>query len=38
MDLQQRLAVYAAAGKKLDLLHPEESATEIAFQLEKGIR
>ncbi|MCL2044323.1 MAG: PHP domain-containing protein [Treponema sp.] len=29
MDLQQRLAAYAAAGKKLDLFHPDESAAEL---------
>ena len=28
MTLQQRIAAYAAAGKQLDLFHPEESAAE----------
>ena len=31
-SLSQRLAAYAAAGKKLDLFHPDESAAEIATQ------
>ncbi|MCL2127656.1 MAG: PHP domain-containing protein [Treponema sp.] len=34
--LPQRLALYAAAGKKLDLFHPGDSAAEIALQMEKG--
>jgi hypothetical protein len=36
MSLQARLAVYASAGKKLDLHRPDESAAEIAVQLKKG--
>jgi hypothetical protein len=35
-NLQRRLAVYAAVGKKLDLHRPDESAAKIAAQLEKG--
>jgi hypothetical protein len=35
-DLQRRIAVYAAAGKKLDLFHPEESAAVIAADIFKG--
>jgi hypothetical protein len=35
-SLQRRLAVYAAAGKKLDLHQPDESAAEIAVQMKKG--
>jgi hypothetical protein len=34
--LQRRIAVYAAAGKKLDLFHPEESAAVIAAEIIKG--
>jgi hypothetical protein len=36
LALEKRLAVYAAAGKKLDLYHPDESAAEIAAEIEKG--
>ena len=32
----QRLAAYAAFGKRLDLFHPEESAAAIAVEIEKG--
>ena len=35
-DLSQRLAVYAAVGKKFDLFHPIESAAAIAAHWEKG--
>ncbi|MCL2043683.1 MAG: PHP domain-containing protein [Treponema sp.] len=36
MELPQRLAAYAAAGKKLDLFRPDESAAAIAIQLKRG--
>ena len=35
-ELSQRIAAYAAAGKKLDLHHPDESAGAIAAEIEKG--
>ena len=34
-SLSQRLAVYAEAGKKLDLFHPDESAAALAVEIEK---
>jgi hypothetical protein len=36
LNLAQRLAAYAALGKKLDLHHPDESAAVIAAEIEKG--
>ena len=36
MDLPGRLAAYAGFGKKLDLYHPDESAAQIAAEIEKG--
>jgi hypothetical protein len=36
-DLAARLAIYANAGKKFDLRHPDESAAEIAAEIDKGI-
>jgi len=36
LDLTARLAAYAGIGKKLDLNHPDESASELAEQLDKG--
>ena len=36
MDLGGRLAIYAGAGKKLDLYHPDDSAADIAAEIEKG--
>ncbi|MCL2879973.1 MAG: PHP domain-containing protein, partial [Treponema sp.] len=35
MDLKARLALYAQMGKKLDLHHPDESAAELAVELER---
>ena len=37
MSLSERLAAYAGFGKKLDLYHPDESAAELAVQLDKGM-
>ena len=37
MNLAGRLALYAKLGRKLDLHHPDESAAEIAVELDKGI-
>jgi len=36
MNLAQRLAAYAAFGKRLDLHHPDESAAAITAEIEKG--
>jgi hypothetical protein len=36
LNLTGRLALYAIAGKKLDLYHPGESAAAIAVEIEKG--
>jgi len=36
LNLAQRLAAYAAFGKKFDLHHPDESAAVIAAEIEKG--
>ena len=36
MDLAVRLGAYAGFGKKLDLYRPDESAAEIAAEIEKG--
>jgi hypothetical protein len=35
-SLQQRLASYAAFGKRLDLFHPEESASALALEIENS--
>jgi len=35
-SLAQRLNLYAAFGKRLDLYHPEESAAGMAVEIEKG--
>ncbi|MDR2542725.1 MAG: PHP domain-containing protein [Treponema sp.] len=37
MPLNERLAVYANIGKKLDLFHPDDCAAGIAVELEKGV-
>ena len=36
MTLGERIAFYAGLGRKLDLFRPDESAAELAAQLEKG--
>jgi hypothetical protein len=36
LPLAERLASYAAFGRKLDLYHPEESAAKIAEEIKKG--
>jgi len=36
LNLDKRLAAYAAFGKKLDLYHPDESAALISAEIEKG--
>jgi hypothetical protein len=36
VPLQKRLASYAAAGRDLDLRHPEESAAKLIQKLERG--
>jgi len=35
-NLAQRLKFYAAFGKRLNLYHPEESAADLAIEIEKG--
>ena len=36
MELARRLALYADFGKRLDLYNPEESAVQIASEIDKG--
>ena len=36
LELKEKLAVYASFGKKLDLNNPDESAAEIAVEIDKG--
>jgi hypothetical protein len=36
LPLQKRLIAYAAAGRALDLRHPEESGLKLAHKLEQG--